>query len=405
MLDYGIGYVSFDLMRGGDAYYIIEINITNVSRVFWLQNLSPYIENLADGIASLRDKMGRIPVYSKIYDQLEEAGNENEAIGLIPEDRKDEFPSEIKPSEETASFDGILERSEKYSEADKAIMVEGPFEVLCDHLARDVPFYVDGGSPKTKLSEFPVFDLEMVRSNHSELVARPIPMRHGSYHYLTGRLDSERDYSVSWTQFGMTVQNALLRKAMRWAGIDPNSRRINITTTNDAPNQLIDRRLPIGEIATRLNDMTDGAVLISANIAKEFLDELAQSATLQKRVTGVLVDDYVLRGDERETYSAKLNIPIVQILTNPVTGPYAIECPQTGQIHLSSETHLFDVVTQDKGDFVPSDMGELVVTALYNLAQPVTRFRTGHIGRIATQTEFMLGQRTGPIWTLIDQKI
>ncbi|MEM7241761.1 MAG: hypothetical protein AAF429_06205, partial [Pseudomonadota bacterium] len=170
LLRHGIGYVSFDLMREGDDFYIVEVNITNVSRAFWLENLHPYIENFADGIASLIDKQDQIPNYSDIYEQLDAAENDQEAIGLIPEDRKSDFPTETQPREEVENFDAILKRAETYSEQDKSFMTEGPFEVLCGHLSNNVPFYRDSDLSNNDLTKLPIFDLKMVRDNHSELV-------------------------------------------------------------------------------------------------------------------------------------------------------------------------------------------------------------------------------------------
>lgn len=68
---------------------------------------------------------------------------------------------------------------------------------------------------------------------------------------------------------------------------------------------------------------------------------------------------------------------VINILSSAEGGVIAIECPQSGLMHVQSEQVLCEIVDEDGNACRPGEVGELVVTPLYNYATPLIRYRSG----------------------------
>ncbi len=68
---------------------------------------------------------------------------------------------------------------------------------------------------------------------------------------------------------------------------------------------------------------------------------------------------------------------VIDVLSSSEAGVIAIECPQSGMYHIQSESVVVEIINNDGEACQEGEVGELVVTALYNYAFPIIRYRSG----------------------------
>jgi phenylacetate-CoA ligase len=68
---------------------------------------------------------------------------------------------------------------------------------------------------------------------------------------------------------------------------------------------------------------------------------------------------------------------VIDILSSAEAGIIAIQCPESGKYHVQSEIVLAEILDADDNPCGPGEVGELVVTPLYNYATPLIRYRSG----------------------------
>jgi phenylacetate-coenzyme A ligase PaaK-like adenylate-forming protein len=93
---------------------------------------------------------------------------------------------------------------------------------------------------------------------------------------------------------------------------------------------------------------------------------------------------------------------VINILSSTEGGVIAIQCPDSPNLHLQSETVLVEVLADDGQPCRAGEAGEIVVTPMYNYASPLIRYRTGDYvvkggpcvcGRSNPTIERILGRR------------
>lgn len=68
---------------------------------------------------------------------------------------------------------------------------------------------------------------------------------------------------------------------------------------------------------------------------------------------------------------------LINILSSAEGGVIAIECPQSDLLHIQSEQVLVEIIGDDGRPCNSGEVGEVVITPLYNYATPLIRYRTG----------------------------
>lgn len=90
------------------------------------------------------------------------------------------------------------------------------------------------------------------------------------------------------------------------------------------------------------------------------------------RTVGEIVSD-TLRRRCREAFDVRL----VDMYSACETGYLALQCPETNNYHVQSETVLLEVVDADNNPCKPGEMGRVIVTVLDNFAMPFIRYDIG----------------------------
>jgi phenylacetate-CoA ligase len=68
---------------------------------------------------------------------------------------------------------------------------------------------------------------------------------------------------------------------------------------------------------------------------------------------------------------------VINVLASSEGGVIAIECPTSGLLHIQSEAVIVEIISDSGEPSQVGEVGELVVTPLYNYATPLIRYRSG----------------------------
>jgi hypothetical protein len=82
LLGFGAGYVSFDLMRSGESFKIVEINSCGVGTSAWRCWPERYAANYAEGILNALENLNRIPRYRALRAAALQHNNDAAAVKL-----------------------------------------------------------------------------------------------------------------------------------------------------------------------------------------------------------------------------------------------------------------------------------------------------------------------------------
>ena len=79
----------------------------------------------------------------------------------------------------------------------------------------------------------------------------------------------------------------------------------------------------------------------------------------------------------RELANQQFGSRVINVLSSSEAGVIALECPHSGLLHIQSEAVLAEILDDDGNAVEEGGTGELVVTAFYNYATPLIRYRSG----------------------------
>jgi phenylacetate-CoA ligase len=84
-----------------------------------------------------------------------------------------------------------------------------------------------------------------------------------------------------------------------------------------------------------------------------------------------------LSPEVRELAEKAFGSRVINVLSSSEGGVIAIECPTSGLLHIQSEAVIVEIIKDTGEQCKIGEVGELVVTPLYNYATPLIRYRSG----------------------------
>ena len=84
-----------------------------------------------------------------------------------------------------------------------------------------------------------------------------------------------------------------------------------------------------------------------------------------------------LPGEMRALAQTTFGSRVINVLSSAESGFIAIECPASGLLHIQSEAVLVEIIRDTGEPCQVGEVGEVVVTPLYNYATPLIRYRSG----------------------------
>lgn len=101
----------------------------------------------------------------------------------------------------------------------------------------------------------------------------------------------------------------------------------------------------------------------------------------RRRLRAVFVTGEVCYPHQRKAIADYFGVPVADGYGSRDAGFIAHECPQ-GDMHLTSENVIVEIVDPSGAPVACGDTGEIVVTHLDTYAMPFIRYRTGDVGRL-----------------------
>ena len=283
-------------------------------------------------------------------------------------------------------------------------------EQLIRHARRHVPFYASrldmlftprGEIDWDRWSELPILTRKDVVENNEALLSTDLPANHGPTResYTSGstgeplrvvsshlsnrvlqaathrsrawfRLDPRRDM-MAWIGDDAAVASLPNGSAGRaWGpGWDANATGIMVTLNrNNTPDQVLEfiARKGFGYLIAR----PDAA----ASLATEAL-----RGDWNIKLEGILTYSTEARPDERKDCLNAFGAPLIVPYSAKEGQFMAHQCPSGTHLHINDELVLVEIVDEDGAPCAPGELGRVVVTPIYNFAQPLLRYEQGDL--------------------------
>jgi phenylacetate-CoA ligase len=103
---------------------------------------------------------------------------------------------------------------------------------------------------------------------------------------------------------------------------------------------------------------------------------------LKPALKGILTRGEILTDDVRALCARYLGHSPIDSYELTEAGAVALSCPRCDAYHLQNEVCLTEVLGEDGRPCRPGEIGQIVVTPLYNFAMPLIRYATGDFARL-----------------------
>jgi phenylacetate-CoA ligase len=127
-----------------------------------------------------------------------------------------------------------------------------------------------------------------------------------------------------------------------------------------------------------------GAVYLNTrpSLARSLALALAQRPELKPTLKGIVTGGETVTEDMRHLCLKYLGHDPIDRYGLSETGPIALQCPVTNAYHIQSEVCVLEVINGDGRPAGPGEIGEVVVTPIYNFAMPLIRYATGDLAEM-----------------------
>ena len=90
----------------------------------------------------------------------------------------------------------------------------------------------------------------------------------------------------------------------------------------------------------------------------------------------------LLRPEARAVCKQAWGVPIVDIYSSAEAGYLALQCPDSDNYHIQSETVYVEVVNEAGQICAPGEVGQIIATPLHNFAMPLLRYASGDLAEV-----------------------
>jgi phenylacetate-CoA ligase len=271
------------------------------------------------------------------------------------------------------------------------------------HAQRNVPFYKDRLAPLcngtridlTSWSRVPILSRTDVQSQSQALTALTVPPEVGGVRAGETSGSSGRPIHYLTNELADVATLCATDRTFRWWGFDGSKAMASLVARSRD-----DARPPEGktEVSWRvggkglhhlLDLSADADMQIDWLLARRpqyltahsfVLREVAERARVKRadlRFEQINSIGTVLSDDIRDACLQVFGVRPIDQYGAQETGLLASECPWCGHYHISAETALVEILTQEGTPSPPGAVGRVVVTTFYNYAMPLIRYEIG----------------------------
>lgn len=275
--------------------------------------------------------------------------------------------------------------------------------VLLRHAVSSVPFYrerlqpalLQGGISEDDWQQIPLLSRAEAQQFFVELQSLFIPKAHGDVFEKQSSGSTGQPVCVKAAAVSNIFFAALNLRLNEWAGLEHSSAMAYIrmldgkppvsradkkipwaATHHSGPLYTLDITTPLHEQLRWLEDCeADYLMTYPSNLAA-LLDAYETSGSGLKTIRQILTMAEILHPSMRAK-AASLGVPVYDCYSSTEVGIIALQCPQSDEYHLQSESLLVEVLDENNQPCQPGETGRVVVTDLHNFIMPLIRYEIG----------------------------
>ena len=133
---------------------------------------------------------------------------------------------------------------------------------------------------------------------------------------------------------------------------------------------------PAGQLASIASEAPAYVNTLPSNVLRLGLEARAHRDASPQIPVIISVAEYLPR-EVRALAETTFGSRVINVLSSAESGIIAIECPASGLLHIQSEAVMVEIIRDTGEPCQVGEVGELVVTPLYNYATPLIRYRSG----------------------------
>jgi hypothetical protein len=233
----GVGYASYDLMRGPRGFHLIEANTCAVSTAMWDVSPERYAANYLRAMLRALERIDRVPVWGSLRGTAYRAGHVQAAVPL-PEkaagaaDAVTRAPPVGKPPAPASieqRFFASLTKTERAPPDSLTRHVQTSLQALLHHAHRHSPFQRerlgflfqwDGSVLWERWQDVPLLRFEDIVSRRHIMQCRVVPLGHGSS--MQVRIDGAdgAHATLSKSKLQAAAEFCIEARLYQWHGVD-----------------------------------------------------------------------------------------------------------------------------------------------------------------------------------------
>ncbi len=287
---------------------------------------------------------------------------------------------------------------------------------LIDHARRQVPFYrrrlgtladADGEAFWHAWHDLPLLTRRDVQAAGEDLISRALPEGHGELTEVYTSGSTGKPIHAVRSDLWLLMWSAVTVREHLWHGRDFSGKLATIRDSTAGK-----AGYPDGErfdnwgfstaeifrtgpgvglnIATPVDDQLEWLLreepdylLTHPTMLDRLIRRSVETGLRPGRLRQALTISEILAPGLRELCRAEWNVPVVDTYSTRETGYLALQCPQTDNYHLQSETVLVEILDSAGRPCSPGEIGRVIVTPLHNLAMPLLRYDIGDHAEVA----------------------
>ncbi|HLX57290.1 MAG TPA: hypothetical protein VKR83_09720 [Ktedonobacteraceae bacterium] len=247
------------------------------------------------------------------------------------------------------------------------------------------------------LSYFPVINRADVKEHFSEMLARGVDVKTCKVTHSSGTTGEPVEYAYDGQ--ALNVARAIKVREKLWCGVRPGDRWINIAMTRKRGGHQITGgswRTFLKKYVTKgvdvdviedLDDQVNGILAFRPSVLQAYPTSLHAVAleVRRRKITNwkprlIFTVAELLGEDTRMLVREVFGKEIMDIYGLIEVGDVGWQCHKAGEYHINADVILTEFLNDGKAA-APGEIGEIVVTSLYNKAMPLIRYRSSDAGR------------------------
>ena len=278
------------------------------------------------------------------------------------------------------------------------------------HAAQTVPFHETRLAPFAtippddftleRLREVPLLSRANVQENSEALRTRELPAGHGKTHEVSTSGSTGRPIRVLGSSISGLLFRTLGLRYHLWhrREFDQTNMSIRLVSGNRpkkrefqgwasgfsrGPAFAYCATLSLPELYAGLFEHEPVYLQSYPSILRGLIEQSIADGQKPARLREVRTYGGVVDPDLRELCTDAWGVPIVDNYSAMEIGIIALQCPETLNLHVQSESVLIEVLRDDDSPCLPGEVGRVVVSVLHNFATPLIRYEVGDYAEVA----------------------